>query len=241
MQIQVFQTAAQAAQAAAMLIAAQVIRKPNSVLGLPTGSTPIPVYHELVRMHRGGLVHFAGVTTFNLDEYCDLPGDHPCSYARFMQEQLFDHVDIAKENTHLPSGTAADMAQEGLAYDAAIRQAGGIDLQLLGIGHNGHIGFNEPGGHFVYDCHVTELTANTLEVNRRFFSSEAEMPRRAITVGVGTIMAAQQIVLLATGAEKAEAICKSLRGDVTPELPASILRTHSNVVYLLDEAAASGL
>ncbi len=241
MQIHVFESASQAAQAAATLIAAQVLRKPDSVLGLPTGSTPILTYKELSRLNKAGVVDFSKVTSFNLDEYCHLPQEHPCSYHRFMREELFDHINISLANTHLPDGNAKDFAVEGARYDEAIRAAGGLDLQLLGIGRNGHIGFNEPVETLVYGTHVVDLTQDTIEANRRFFDSEADVPRQAITVGVGGIMSARCIVLVATGADKAEAIHLSVRGDVDPKTPASILRTHRNVVFLLDHAAAAKL
>ena len=241
MEIRIFETAEQAAQATAMLVAAQVIKKPDSVLGLPTGSTPVPIYRELVQMYQKGLVSFAEVTSFNLDEYCRLPEEHECSYHYFMKEQLFDHVDIAADSAHVPNGNAADLAAEGQAYDAAIEKAGGIDLQLLGIGQNGHIGFNEPVDEFVYGTHVVDLTPSTVEANKQYFSSEAEMPKQAISVGIGGIMSAKQIVLLATGAGKVDAIRKSIREEVVPSMPASILRMHPNVIFMLDKAAAAGL
>lgn len=241
MQIHLFQDAAQVARAAATLIAAQVLEKPESVLGLPTGSSPIPTYQELIHLHQSGVVDFSRVTTFNLDEYCHLPVEHECSYHRFMQEQLFDHINIPKGNTHLPDGNAADLNCEGGRYDGEIAKAGGIDIQLLGIGRNGHIGFNEPADQFAYGCHVTKLTESTIEANRRFFESEKDVPRQAITMGVGSIMSARRIVLIATGEDKAEAIYNSVRGDVNPGIPASILRMHQNVVFLLDKAAAGKL
>ncbi len=241
MQIRVFDNAAQIGQAAAMIIAAEMMYKPNLVLGLATGSSPIPTYQELIRLNKSGLLDFSTVTTFNLDEYCHLPVEHECSYRRFMNEQLFDHLNIPKENTHVPNGNAKDFALEGAKYDEAIEKAGGIDVQVLGIGHNGHIGFNEPFHEFVYGCHVVDLTPSTIDANRRFFQSEAEVPRQAVSLGIGGIMNAKRILLVATGAEKAEILRKSIRGDMTPQVQASILRTHPNVVFLLDKAAASKL
>jgi glucosamine-6-phosphate deaminase len=158
-----------------------------------------------------------------------------------MQEQLFNHIDITEEQYRLPDGNAKDLAREGAEYDAAIEQAGGIDLQLLGIGHNGHIGFNEPADRFVYGCHVVDLTPSTIQANRRFFKSEADVPRQAISMGIGSIMNAKRVILVATGADKAKAIRLSLREDVNPETQASILRTHPDVIFLLDKAAAAEL
>ncbi len=241
MQIHVFENAAQVGQAAATLIAAQVISKPDSVLGLATGSTPIPTYKELARLCDAGVVDFSKTRSFNLDEYCNLPVDHEQSYHSFMKENLFDHINIDLGNTRVPDGNAADPYQEGKDYDAAIVEAGGIDIQILGIGRNGHIGFNEPGDSFIYGCHVVELTQSTIEANRRFFESEADVPRKAISLGVGSIMNAKKILLLATGADKADAIYASIHGDIDPQTQASILRSHPDVIFLLDKAAASKL
>ncbi len=239
MQVHVFDNATQVMQAAATLIAAQVLRKPDSILGLATGGTPIPVYQEIIRLYKAGVVDFSRVTTFNLDEYCGIPDKHPCSYHSYMAEQLFNHINVPKEHIHLPDGNAQDMSGEGARYDAAISAAGGLDLQLLGIGHNGHIAFNEPSDQFVFGTHVVDLTPSTIEANRRFFESEAEVPSQAITMGIGTIMSAGSVVLIATGADKAEAIRKTMDDEVNPQVPASILRAHPNVVFLLDRAAAA--
>ncbi|MDD6144330.1 MAG: glucosamine-6-phosphate deaminase [bacterium] len=239
MQVHVFENAAQVGQAAATLIAAQVLSKPDSVLGLATGSTPIPTYQELSRLCKAGVVDFSRVRSFNLDEYCNLPVDHEQSYHSFMKENLFDHINIDINNTRVPDGNAADPAKEAADYDAAIANAGGIDVQILGIGRNGHIGFNEPGDAFVYGCHIVNLTQSTIEANRRFFESEADVPRQAISLGVGSIINARKILLLATGADKAQAIRDSIYGDINPQTQASILRTHSDVIFLLDKAAAS--
>lgn len=241
MQVHVFRSADQVGQAAATLIAAQLLRKPHSVLGLPTGSSPIPAYKALIRMHEAGVLDFSRAVTFNLDEYVGLAPDHPCSYRHFMQAHLFSRVNIRPENVHIPDGHAADLAAAAHAYDTAILAAGGIDLQMLGIGRNGHIGFNEPGEHFVYGCHQVALSASTINANQRFFSSAAEVPRFAVSLGIGSIMQARQVILIATGEEKAEAIRRALEGDVSPLWQASILRTHPDVIFLLDEAAASRL
>ena len=239
MQVCVFDSAAQVGQATAVLIAAQLLRKPESVQGLATGSSPIPTYQQLIAMNQQGVVDFSRVTTFNLDEYCGIPEDHECSYHRFMDEELFNHVNIRREAIHVPDGNAEDMEATAAAYDQAIAAAGNIDLQLLGIGRNGHIGFNEPGEQFIYGCHVVELSASTIDANKRFFDSEADVPRKAISLGSGSIMNARKVLLIATGADKAEAVRAAVKGDVTPQVQASILRTHPDVIFLLDKAAAS--
>lgn len=239
MQIHVFENAAQVGQAAATLIAAQVISKPDSVLGLATGSTPIPTYQELSRLCKAGVVDFSRVRSFNLDEYRGLTADHEQSYHRFMKDNLFDHINIDINNTHVPDGIAEDAEAECTSYDAAIAEAGNIDIQVLGIGRNGHIGFNEPGDAFIYGCHVVTLAQSTIEANRRFFESEADVPRQALSLGVGSIMNARKVLLLATGADKAQAIRDSVCGDINPKTQASILRNHPDVIFLLDKDAAS--
>ena len=241
MQIHRYQKAEQVGEAAALLIGAQVLRKPGSVLGLATGSSPIPTYRELIRLYRAGVLDFSEATAFNLDEYRCLPKDHPCSYYHFMREELFDHINFQPDHTHIPDGNAADPVAECARYDREIIEAGGIDLQLLGIGRNGHIGFNEPSDQFVYGCHVVKLTQSTMEANRRFFDCEADMPSEAVSLGVGSIMNAKNVLLIATGADKAEAVRKAILEDIDPCTQASILRTHPNVIILLDEAAASQL
>ena len=241
MQTHVFQNAHQVGQAAATLIAAQLLRKPDSILGLATGSSPIPTYQALIAMHQAGVLDFSRAVSFNLDEYVGISPEHVCSYHRFMQDNLFSHVNINPENVHIPDGNAPDIHAAAAAYDAAILAAGGIDLQLLGIGRNGHIGFNEPGKDFVYGCHQVELSASTIEANKRFFASADDVPRYAVSLGIGSIMQARQVLLIATGADKAEAVRRALKEDVSPQWQASILRTHPDVVFLLDEAAAQGL
>ena len=234
-----YATAEQACRAAALILASQVIRKPDCVLGLATGSTPIPTYKELIRLYEEGLLDFSQVTSFNLDEYIGIPEEHPCSYHRFMRENLFDHVNIRPEATHVPNGNAEDMAAAAGAYDRAILEAGGIDVQVLGIGRNGHIGFNEPDDSFVYGCHVVQLTRSTIEANKRFFASEDEVPRQAVSLGIGSIMNARCVLLIATGVDKAKALRDAVYGEIDPSVQASILRTHPNVFFLLDEGAAS--
>lgn len=241
MQVHLFDTPEQVGQAAAVVMAAQLLGKPTSVFGLATGSTPIPTYRELIRMHREGVLDFSQAVSFNLDEYCHLSTDHFCSYHYYMQELVFSHLNLRKENAHVPDGNAADLSAECARYDQAIADAGGIDLQLLGIGRNGHIGFNEPSDQFVYGCHVVRLTQSTLEANRRYFQSEADMPREAVSLGVGSIMRAKRVLLLATGSDKAEAVYKAIREDIDPATQASILRTHPDAIYLLDRPAAARL
>lgn len=239
MQVFVYKNAEEVARAAATVFAAEIFKKPDCVLGLATGSTPVPLYKELARMNHEGLIDFSRVRTYNLDEYVGLDPAHVCSYRRFMNENLFDHINIDKANTHVPCGIGADHEADAKAYDAAVEAAGGIDLQLLGIGHNGHIGFNEPNDVFVYPTNVITLTQSTIDANARFFDSADDVPRQAISLGVGGIMNAKCVVLLATGEGKAKAIRDSIKGNIDPKVPASILRAHQNVQFFLDEGAAS--
>ncbi len=241
MQIHVYKNAAQVGQAAATLIAAQLLQKPDSILGLATGSSPIPTYENLISLHKAGVLDFSRAISFNLDEYVGIDPNHVCSYHRFMQDNLFSQVNMKAENIHVPDGNAADIPASAKAYDEAIVAAGGSDLQLLGIGRNGHIGFNEPAEQFIYGCHEVKLTQSTIEANQRFFDSIDDVPRAAVSLGVGAIMQARQVLLIATGADKADAIRQAVEGDVSPLCQASILRTHPNVIFLLDEAAASQL
>ena len=213
--------------------------KPNAVLGGATGSTPLPLYKELAEQCRRGNVSFKNAKSFNLDEYVNLPVDHACSYHTFMKEELFDHINVPANAIRVPDGNAEDPASFCKAYDAEIAAAGGIDIQLLGIGRNGHIGFNEPSDHFVPGCHVVDLTASTIAANARFFDSENDVPRQAISLGIENILSAKSIVLLAFGKEKAEAVRAMLQDPITPQVPASILRTHPDVTLILDEDAAS--
>ena len=238
MQIHVYQNQALAAEAAATLIASQIMSKPNTVLGLPTGSTPVLTYCELIRMNREGVVDFSNVTTFNLDEYVGLDGDHPQSYRYFMNDNLFNHVNIDKANTHVPSGIG-NVEENAVAYEQAIAAAGGIDLQFMGIGRNGHIGFNEPADSYTDGTSIIELTESTIDANKRFFDSADEVPRKAISMGVGTIMRARKCLLIATGADKAEAVRTLVKGKISPNLPASALRMHANAIIVLDAAAAA--
>ena len=222
---------------AANLISAEVIRKPDCVLGLATGSTPVGTYRQLSAWNQKGDFSFKDVRTVNLDEYLGLPPTHDQSYRYFMQENLFDKIDIPFEHTHVPDGMAADPEQECRRYDELVRSLGYADLQLLGLGRNGHIGFNEPGDCFRKETHVVELTQNTIEANARFFENEAAVPKKAITMGIGCIMAARRVLLVASGANKAEAVYRTVCGPITPQCPASILQLHNDVVIVGDEEA----
>ena len=224
---------------AANLISAEVIRKPDCVLGLATGSTPVGTYRQLSAWNQKGDFSFKDVRTVNLDEYLGLPPTHAQSYRYFMQENLFDKIDIPFEHTHVPDGMAADPEQECRRYDELVRSLGYADLQLLGLGRNGHIGFNEPGDCFRKETHVEELTQNTIEANARFFENEAAVPKKAITMGIGCIMAARRVLLVASGANKAEAVYRTVCGPITPQCPASILQLHNDVVIVGDEEALS--
>ena len=239
MQVHVFDNAQQVGQAAAELFAAQVISKPNSVLGLATGSTPVSMYRRLVAVHRTVGLDFSEVTTFNLDEYIGMGPDNPQSYHYFMWENFFKHINIRPENVYLPDGMAEDMEAEGQRYEKLIEGKGGIDLQVLGIGQNAHIGFNEPDVKFAATTHKVELDEETIQANARFFSSADEVPRYAISMGIKTIMMAEHVVLLANGKNKAKALYQAVRGDVTPEAPASILQLHRDVAVVVDQEAAA--
>ena len=224
---------------AANIISAQVILKPDSVLGLATGSSPIGIYEQLIKWYNKGDVDFGGCTTFNLDEYRGLTPDHDQSYHYFMRKNLFDLVNIDLENTHVPDGSNPDVEAACAEYDRLVAKAGYPDLQLLGIGHNGHIGFNEPDDHFSKGTHCVNLTESTIEANKRFFASADDVPRQAYTMGVQTIMLARRIVLVVSGENKAETVRKAFFGPVTPQVPASILQLHTDVSIVADEAALS--
>ncbi len=226
---------------AADFVAAQIILKPDSVLGLPTGSTPVGMYRELVKRYQAGDIDFSNVVTFNLDEYCGLDAENPQSYHYFMMENLFAHINVPKQNIHIPSGSALDIQKECDQYEQKIKDAGGIDLQVLGIGRNGHIGFNEPATYFEAKTHMGQLDEDTIRANARFFNSIEEVPKKAISMGIRAIMQARKILLLANGEEKAEAIYKTVQGAIVPQVPASILQLHPDVVIILDEKAADKL
>lgn len=224
---------------AADLIAAQVILKPDCVLGLATGSTPEGTYKELVTRYEQGVLDFSQISSVNLDEYRGLSQDNDQSYRYFMNRHLFDHVNIDKARTHVPNGKEPDSDKACADYDAQILSMGGVDLQLLGIGGNGHIGFNEPCDEFVVGTHCVNLTQSTIEANARFFSSIDEVPKQAYTMGIGNIMAAKKILLLASGAGKSQAIFDTCFGPVTPHVPASVLQLHPDAVIIADTEALS--
>lgn len=224
---------------AASIIAAQVIAKPDCVLGLATGSTPIGAYKNLVEWYKNGDLDFSEVTTVNLDEYKGLPRENDQSYYYFMNDNLFNHVNINKERTFLPDGTELDSDMACKKYEEIVRSVGGADLQLLGMGHNGHIGFNEPSDSFEKDTHCVDLAESTIQANKRFFASEADVPRQAYTMGIGTIMSAKKILIVISGEEKAETVKKAFFGPITPQVPASILQLHPDVTVVADEAALS--
>lgn len=224
---------------AANIISAQIILKPDCVLGLATGSTPIGTYQQLIARYQEGDLDFSQVRTANLDEYRGLTRDNDQSYYYFMYHNLFKEVNIDMANTNIPDGTNPDSAAEAARYDQVIRDLGGIDLQLLGMGHNGHIGFNEPSDAFDKGTHCVDLQPSTIEANKRFFASIDDVPKQAYTMGIQTIMSARKILLLVSGAEKAEILYKALCGPITPHVPASVLQLHNDVTVVADEAALS--
>lgn len=221
------------------LLAAQVILKPDCVLGLATGSSPVGTYQELVKAYENGDLDFSQVRTVNLDEYVGLSADHDQSYSYFMHHNLFDHINIAPENVHLPDGLDPDGEHQGKLYDALIESLGGVDMQLLGIGHNGHIGFNEPCDEFIKGTHCVTLTQNTIDANARFFESEDMVPRSAYTMGILNIMQAKRVVMIVTGANKAQILRDAFWGPVTPNVPASIMQMHPDFTLVADESALS--
>ena len=224
---------------AANILSAQVILKPDSVLGLATGSTPVGMYRQLVNWYEKGDIDFSQVHTVNLDEYLGLAPDHDQSYRYFMQQNLFDHINVRPENTNVPNGLASDPEAECRRYDQVIAGLGVTDVQVLGMGHNGHIGFNEPEEAFELETHVVDLTENTIQANARFFASKDEVPRRAITMGIKSIMQARHILVVVSGEDKAEIVRRAFAGPVTPLVPASILQMHPHLSLVGDEAALS--
>ena len=224
---------------AANIISAQVILKPDSVLGLATGSSPIGTYDQLVDWYDKGDLDFSQVRSVNLDEYRGLDRENDQSYYYFMHKHLFDRVNINADNTNVPDGTEPDAEKECKRYEELIRSYGGVDLQLLGLGHNGHIGFNEPAASFAPETHCVDLTESTIEANKRFFASADDVPRQAYTMGIGTIMRARKILVVVSGEDKAEIVAKAFFGEVTPEVPASILQFHPDVTIVADAAALS--
>lgn len=224
---------------AANIISAQIITKPNCVLGLATGSTPVGTYAQLVEWYKKGDLDFSQVSTVNLDEYRGLDHSNDQSYYYFMMNNLFKHVNIDLSRTNVPDGTNPDPVKACEEYEENVKSYGGADLQLLGLGHNGHIGFNEPADEFPNFTHCVDLTESTIKANARFFEKIEDVPTQAYTMGIGTIMRAKRILLIASGADKAEAVKKALQGPVMPQMPASILQLHPDVTVVLDEAAAS--
>ena len=224
---------------AANIISAQVIYKPNCVLGLATGGTPVGLYQQLVEWYKKGDLSFAETRSVNLGEYLGLSPHHEQSYRYFMQDNLFDHIDIHPENTHVLNGLAKDPNAECAAYNKLIAELGGIDLQLLGMGHNGHIAFNEPTTVFPPKTHVVDLTESTIDANKRFFADVKDVPRQALTMGIGTIMRARSILVVVSGKDKAEIVRKAFCGPVTPQVPASVLQLHADVTLVGDEEALS--
>lgn len=224
---------------AAEELANHIRRNPDTVVGLATGGTPVGMYKQLIDMHKNEGLDFSRAITFNLDEYVGIPYDHPCSYHAYMNDNLFDHVNISRDNINIPDGLSESLEQACTEYEEKIKSVGGIDIQILGIGHNGHIGFNEPGTPFDSITSVVELTASTREANSRFFDSIDDVPTHAVSMGIKTIMHAKKIVLLAKGADKADAMAKALYGPVTTDVPASVLQLHPNVTVFVDEGAGS--
>ena len=216
----------------AQIVAEQIKEKPNSVLGLATGSTPEGMYADLVKMYKKGEISFKNITSVNLDEYYPIDPANDQSYRYFMNYHLFDHVDIDKANTNVPDGTAADPVAEGKRYEALIDSLGGVDLQILGIGGNGHIGFNEPDSKLVLDTHVTDLTESTITANSRFFASANDVPRQALTMGIGSIFKAKKIVLMVSGANKKAAVSALLKRDIDTNCPATMLNLHPDVTLV---------
>ncbi len=226
-------------RAAANVIAGYVTSHPDCVLGLATGSTPIGLYGCLVKDYEAGVLSFKDVTSFNLDEYRGLDPQHNQSYRYFMEHNLFSHVDIEAARTHVPDGACPDAQAACAAYEQAIAEAGGLGLQLLGLGHNGHIGFNEPAPDFPKYTHCVTLTESTINANSRLFDSIDDVPREAYTMGIGTIMAAKEILVVASGADKAEIVHRAFFGPVTPDVPASVLQFHPNVTVIVDKEAGA--
>ncbi len=225
---------------AARIVAAQVTVKPNCVLGLATGSTPEGMYAELIRAYKAGEVDFSAVKTVNLDEYYPIKPENDQSYRYFMNYHLFDHVNIDKANTNVPNGMSEDAAGEGARYDKLIEDLGGVDLQVLGIGQNGHIGFNEPDDELIAGTHLADLTQETVEVNSRFFASVDEVPKQAFSMGMKNILTARSIIIMASGKNKHTAVAKMLEGKITTQCPATLLNLHPNVTVICDEAAYNG-
>lgn len=239
MNVLIYENEEQIGIAAGNYMCGQVLQKPDSVLGLATGSTPLKPYGQMIELYKKGVVDFSSVTTFNLDEYVNLDIKDKNSYHSFMHENLFDHINIPVESINFLNGNAEDLEQECKDYEQKIKNAGGIDIQLLGIGSNGHIAFNEPADCFQRWSHVVTLKESTVQDNSRFFNSIEEVPTQAVTMGIGSIMQAKKILIIALGTNKAKAIKQLIDGNVTPMCPASVLQFHTDVTLMLDKAAAS--
>jgi glucosamine-6-phosphate deaminase len=241
MEIIVQPSSQSASELGARMIAKLIRHKPDCVLGLATGGTPVPMYQELIRLHREEGLDFSKVTTFNLDEYVGLNPEHPHSYHAFMEQNLFAHINISRARIHIPNGMATDIPAECTRYEEAIRKAGGIDLQVLGIGSDGHIGFNEPSSSLASRTRIKTLTERTRGDNARYFNHPSDVPVHCITMGVGTIMESRHVLLLAFGENKADAIAAAVEGSISAMNPASILQMHQTATALLDDAAAAKL
>lgn len=224
---------------ATRLVGGQIILKPDTVLGLATGSTPVGMYKNLAKKYEEGVLDFSKVKTFNLDEYYPINRDNNQSYYYFMNENLFNHINVKKENIHIPNGEAKDVDAECANYEKMIEEAGGIDIQILGIGQNGHIGFNEPDENLKASTHVTGLTESTIKANSRFFDSIDEVPTKALTMGIATILKSKKIIIMASGAEKSDAVAELLNDDINTKNPATMLKVHPDVVLICDKDAYS--
>ncbi len=239
MDIRIFNNTEEIAQAASEIIINKVKSTPDAILGLATGASPVATYKKLIAAYNNGEVSFKDVKTFNLDEYCSIPATDKNSYYTFMHENLFNFIDVKEENVHVPDGNPENAEEYCASYDASIKEAGGIDIQVLGIGRNGHIGFNEPADEFTAGTYKVQLTESTIEANKIYFESENDVPREAITMGVQSIINAKEIILIAEGDAKAQAIHDMIKGEVSPSCPASILQKHNNVHIFIDKAAAA--
>lgn len=238
MELMVVKNYEEMSKKAASIILSQVVIKPNSVLGLATGDTPLGMYKELIKKYKENEVDFSKVKTFNLDEYYGLERDNIQSYYFYMINNFFKFINIDSNNIHIPNGTSNDIEEDCLNYERKIKEAGGIDVQVLGIGVNGHIGFNEPNVTFEAQTHLVDLDEKTIKSNARFFNSIDEVPKKAISMGIKTILQSKKIILLASGESKAEAVYNTVKGKISPEIPSSILQLHQNVTIILDESAA---
>jgi len=239
MKLVICETQTDAGKHVAEMIAEAIKAKPDLILGLPTGSTPVGVYSQLVKMYNEKNVDFSGVKTFNLDEYLGLDRNHECSYNKFMFDNLFSHVNVKKENVHIPNGVPLSPEDECAQYEKLIEDEGGLDLLLIGIGNNGHVGFNEPGTDFNQSTHIAELAQSTIDTNARFFEKADDVPRKAITMGIKTILSAKKIVLLALGQVKSQIVFDAFNKEISTNLPASALQTHQDVVVVLDKTAGA--